>query len=316
MPKATSLAAAAVLGLAAAAAAVDDSLFVPKARVRFRGPRADLRLDGDMTSARLPRGMDAAGPLVLEFAGMPLVRLPEDAAACRVSQRGGETRIRARRAFAGGGSLDLRLEAASGQFRVRARGLDASVVRAVGPSVPFRAVLGDAEVEGVLPFEEVGAKRWMYRGHSPVGGGAPGGGSGGAPPGLPPPPPDSTPLAITILAQGHGSPHPAPSPNVAWVVCRSHADLSAMWAKHAPGSPLPAVDFATEVVVGVFGGNPCLYHTASAWKAERWNDGIRVRVHLYGTAGSPGNGTHTVFRLTRSDGAIVPYYEQTIISTR
>jgi hypothetical protein len=38
------------------------------------------------------------------------------------------------------------------------------------------------------------------------------------------------------------------------VVVDSAAEWRALWSRHAPGAPLPAVDFATDVVIGVFAG--------------------------------------------------------------
>lgn len=318
--RAAGVAVAAVLCLPwSAASAVEEGLSVVSAQVKFGRKSASLRASTVLRSDELVEAFDpSTDPLEIRFGNVPIVSLPD--AAARVSSRvdgRGYTRVRVRRPFGGRGAVDLRILPGSGWVDVRARGLDLEAVRAAGPlGVSMSIRLGGAEAATAIDFSERGRRRWEFLlalpGPVPPGGGS---GGGGIPPGLPPPPPDTTPLRITILSQGQGSLYPASASSVGWVVCRSPSELAAMWAKHAPGTQPPTVDFAVEVVVGWFGGNPSLWHTVYASWAERLNGGIQVHMYMHGNQGVTAPGTHSIFRLTRSDGPIVPKAHWSIVGT-
>ena len=292
-----------VLAAAAPSVALDaDVLDVQSATVRFHGRRADLRMEGDLDSLRLPRTFDpATHALRITVAGSPVVDLPAEAARCRVTTNAlGDVRVRRK------GGLDLRLIPASGRFSVRARGLDGESLRAAGPyGCEVAVAVGAAEASDVPLFVEVSRRRWNFHA-APVTvprGGTGGGGGGSVPPSSPPPP-DTTPLVFTKLSEGQGSAYPGNMSSTTFFVARNAGDLALMWGKHAPGTMPPAVDFATEIVAGWFGGNPSAFHTAQASWVERYGGGIRLHVNLKGSQGVTGNGTHTIVRMTRSDGPI------------
>jgi hypothetical protein len=319
--RAAVIAVAAVLcGAGGASGALDEELQVRSAVVRFQGNRATLRMEGRVLSTRLDPAFEAGvDALAVEFSGLTVASLPDASANASVTTTAsGDLRIRIRKAFAGRGSLDLRLYPPSGWFQVKARGLDGAVVREGGAAANVRVVLGGVVVSAVVPFTEISRRKWTYENEvlppgGPGGGG--GGGGGSPPPGLPPPPPDTTPISITILSQGQGSQYPGSMTSTAWVVCRSQAELAALWAKHAPGATAPTVDFANEVVAGWFGGNPSAFHTVYTSWAERYGGGIRAHLYMHGNQGVTGNGTHSVFRITRSDGPITMKGHATFIGT-
>ena len=59
---------------------------------------------------------------------------------------------------------------------------------------------------------------------------------------------------------------------------RTAAELSALWQLHAPGRPLPAVDFDREIVVGVFlGSRPTAGFSVEIVSAQRDGQTLVVR---------------------------------------
>lgn len=58
------------------------------------------------------------------------------------------------------------------------------------------------------------------------------------------------PVPFTTLAQGNESAIEEPRE----AVVRTTAEWKALWARHAPDQPMPAVDFSNSMVVGVFAG--------------------------------------------------------------
>jgi hypothetical protein len=58
------------------------------------------------------------------------------------------------------------------------------------------------------------------------------------------------PLSFTTIVQGNQSGIEEPRQ----VVVRTAGEWKALWAEHAPGEPLPAVDFTKSMVLGVFAG--------------------------------------------------------------
>ncbi len=68
-------------------------------------------------------------------------------------------------------------------------------------------------------------------------------------------------LLVAALVQGPAAPRVLDSGDQSnmddgrQAVVRSPAELSALWRLHAPGRPEPKVNFATEMVVGVFVGS-------------------------------------------------------------
>jgi hypothetical protein len=115
-------------------------------------------------------------------------------------------------------------------------------------------------------------------GASPAGGNdeqAGGGGGGGTPPG-------GTPANFRVLEEGAGS-----AILIAELaVARDMTEYGALWSRHRPppppgvGAPVeapPAVDFATEIVVGIFlGGRPTTGFSVAILAAEWEGNGIRI----------------------------------------
>ena len=140
------------------------------------------------------------------------------------------------------GRATLVLLPASGVFRLTARGVPAESLRAAGPAgVAVLLQLGEQAAGTTVDFEARGARRWEYRhaAHRPP----------GPPPPGPGPPPG--PWNVTTIAQGLSS----GIQSFRFEVVRDAASWQSLWQAHAGSGTPPSVDFATEMVVGVWLGS-------------------------------------------------------------
>ncbi len=231
--------------LAAAAgrggAAVGPALMVISSQVRFAPdgvPGSRVSLKGDLlVGPRLADLDPLSDALTIRLGTLVLLDgpAPRDRTRSRATGRG--WRIDYRGAPGNPGRVSLRLSPSSGLFTLKARGLDAVALRAAGPSgVPVELVAGGEAYASSVDFEESGDRRWSYR-RAPKGHGPPGGGGqdqGG----------------IALLGQGESSGITA----LRFAVIRDAAAWAALWTEHAGGGTPPAVDFAREMVVGLWLG--------------------------------------------------------------
>ncbi len=244
------LAVLALLGAfpAPAPSATLPAIFTVEASVRFgAGETGRLRLEGstlESSTLSFARPEDlglriAVGPLELFGpGGFP--------AGTRTRSLGrGAWRVDVPRPFAGGGRLSLVLDGSAGRFKVRARGFPATPLREAGPAaVPILLAAGSAQVSETVHFLEERPGRWEYRRvpvpRPPPGDGG-GGGGGGVPPGS---------GGFTTLDQGWLS----GIRTFRFEVVTDAATWAALWQQHGGAGAPPAVDFATEQVVGIWLG--------------------------------------------------------------
>ncbi len=79
------------------------------------------------------------------------------------------------------------------------------------------------------------------------------------------------------------------------VVVRSQAEWEALWREHAPGRPVPKVDFTRQMVLGVFAGTlPTAGYDVTITKVRTERDGLTVEWVLH----QPGRDTRVAQVLT------------------
>lgn len=236
-------------GAISARPAVPAGLSVERASVRFdHDGRAFLRMKGDFVVAGNLAALDPreAG-FRLSLGGAAVLDGIPEGARVRVL-RDGSWRVSVRRAFEGRGALALALDPFSGTFSLEARGWDGSALLAAGPEeTPCAAAVGESAGDVSMDFE-VRGRRWEFRRVTPP---RPGPGGGG---GIP------LPAGVTTVVQGDIS----GITSYRFEVVEDDAAWQVLWLAHAGSGSAPAVDFATEKVVGIWlGARPTGGYTAS-----------------------------------------------------
>ena len=228
-----------------AVATPSREIAVLRAEVRFAavdGGASRLLIHGDLTAGPSLASFDprvdpfriTVGPLVV-LDGPPWpggVRFRETRSGWRLDLPG---------AFGGVGRARVRLNPATGRFVVEARGFDGDALLAAGHAgvaVGLRA--GEESYAGSVDFDARRPRRWVSL--APISGAPPpGGGGGGTPP---------APGGFTTLTQGSQSGISA----FRFEAIRDDATWASVWQQHAGSGPPPAVDFSTQMVLGVWLG--------------------------------------------------------------
>jgi len=222
-------------------AAVGPALTVEAADVRFAPDgvaRSRVSMEGDLLVGSGFADLDpAVDPLYVRIGSVVLLDGPASPDRARIRTGGGSWRLDLRGAPANPGRVTMRFFPMSGRFSLKARGLDASALRAEGPDGVTVEIVGAGEAyASTLDFEVKGDRRWSYR-PAPPSPGPPGGGGedrGG----------------ITPLAAGEYS----GITTLRFEVVRDGSAWSALWSEHGGAGAPPAVDFSREMVVGLFLG--------------------------------------------------------------
>lgn len=275
------------------------ALGVARAGIRFsRGGaaapvRAALRIEGDFVSGLGATPYDPVrdglrvrvGPIPVLDAADP--GTPVRARANRWEEWTGSART------AEGAHVRFRFHPASGTFSVRARGLEGAGLRDAGPEdVPVEVAAGGETHAGLLDFSEEGPRGWTYRAPPP---------DRREPPptsGIPPPfPPDASrdnfPLTLFPVAKGTSSGILSEYRRVV----RDSWEWADLWKQHAPGKPVPFVDFSQRMVLAYVGGLECPYDRVRV--REAWKTGNEIWVWAspeeeFPSAGGSGSPYHFV----------------------
>jgi hypothetical protein len=256
---------------------------VESAGFRFHGAvstRTRLRLQVDLpASVALAEADPRTAPLRLSIGGFTLVDLPETGTVPRVRSQGRAWRLRVPVASGGPGRVTWRMDSATGRFTVQARGFDPGPLLSGGTSaVPVSVTAGGETWETTIDFDDGLPGLWIGRPVVPPPPPPPGGG------GPPSPPPDggnSQTIAKGSSSGIHAYRFEAIYDGAAW---------QALWLQHAGAGPAPAVDFSTEMVIGV-------------WLGDRPTSGYRAEVLSLVVAqiiGAPGVGPGYLVTLRES----------------
>ncbi len=152
------------------------------------------------------------------------------------------------KAYNGRGGFALRMFPATGRFVLEARGFDGSALVDAGPAgVLFELGIGQDGFSDTVTFKAKSPRRWTFR-NVPSAGQPPGGGNGTTPPPGPAPGPISN---ATTVAQGTQS----AITGFRFEVIGDAAAWQSLWQQHGGVGIAPAVDFGTEMVVGVWLGS-------------------------------------------------------------
>ncbi len=233
-----------------APAAAAPGLAVTRAEVRFApgdGVAASLLLRGDLTAGpSLATFHPTVDPFRLVVGPLVLLEGPPWPGGSRYRATRTGWRLDLRGPFRGRGRATIRLSPSTGRFTVEARGFDGGALRNAGPadvSVEWRS--GEETYAAAVDFTVAGPRRWIHVARIPVGP-PPGGGAGGGGGGGPPP----APGGLATIAQGGQS----LITSFRFEVVRDAPAWASLWQQHGGAGSPPAVDFSSEMVVGVWLG--------------------------------------------------------------
>lgn len=281
----------AVLALGAPAATSAD-LDVDRADLRFRGGKARLLLETDLTATLADRP-ETLRVTVGSTAVFDAARISGRAKARTGAW--GEYRVRDPSHLGERCRLRLRYEQVSGHLTMRISGLDADPFLAAGPAgVPVSVEISGRTASAGISFSVLSPRRWAWS--------LPGHGYGGHPvehqdpPDLPPPPPGDGFWPIAEFARGGHSAVLTPLKTV----LRDAGAYASLWSQHAPGTTPPQVDFGKYMVLAYIAGPGLPSNRVTIRSAEVSAGTLQVTTALARNVTSDGNTSPYAFAIVQT----------------